>query len=248
MEESNIQEQIKPKKKWYKRWWGILLIVLFTIFLIFATIVGFMTWKIIKQIQSGEYVPADYTVPQISEEKLKIIEGTEMNYWTGSENPLVTIVEFSDFNCPLCKNSAQKIRSIVEEYKNEVKLIFRDFPVISDESMNLAMLARCAGEQGKFWKMHDYLFLNQDKINFENLKSLAKIIKLRDLQFKECFEDKKYLNHISKDIVDAQYLELRGTPTWFIDGNEIAGDISYENFKTLIESLIQYHQVNEKTK
>ncbi len=234
------QEYIK-KKRWYKKWWGIALIVLLTIFLIFLIIFGLMVRKAYKELTSKKYLQP------ISKEQLELIQGTEANYSMGAENPIITIVEFSDFNCPLCKDSASKVKNIVEKNKDKIKLIYRDFPVIADDSIGLAMIARCAGEQNKFWRMHDQLFLNQGRVDSkEKIDAMADIIKLRSFQFDKCLKESKYAKQIEKDMSDAIQLNLQGTPTWFINGNKITGDIPYDKFVSLIDELIKYYEINTR--
>jgi len=160
------------------------------------------------------------------------------NYWIGASNPKITIVEFVDFSCPLCKNSFTKIREISLKYKKDVKIIFRDYPMY-EHSLDLAMAARCAGEQGLFWLMHDKLFQNQGMYEKNQLSELANQIGADVNKFNNCFTNKKYLSDIKNDFTDAEKLEVAGTPTWFINGAKVAGDIPYGLFVEIVEELIK---------
>jgi len=233
------------QKPWYKKWWGIFLITFVTIVVILAIALGFYVFNIIKNISNENY-SAFLGSPSAYQEDAwnKVIEGQNYqedgigNYWLGSAKPKVTIVEFADFNCPLCKNSYTKIREISLKYKNDVKIIFRDYPVY-EESPNLSLVARCAGEQGLFWPMHDKLFQNQGKFALTQLPELANQIGVDVDRFNNCLSSRKYLTAIQKDFSDAEKLEIVGTPTWFINGQKIEGDIPYNLFIQIVEELIK---------
>ncbi len=226
-------------KSWYKEWWGITLILFISIILIIAVASGFYVINLVKQIKNGQpYNLYQITNSTQNQQTQKIIEGDEKNYWLGSADPEITIVEFSDFACSYSKNSFLTIREISLKYKNSVKIIFRDYPINSDYSSDLALAARCAGEQGLFWLMHDKLFLNQGISEKEEIIGLANQIGADINKFTACFNNKKYLSGIQKDLTDGRELDIKGTPTWFINGYKIEGDIPYNIFRQIIEGLI----------
>ena len=138
----------------------------------------------------------------------------------------------------MCKESFPKIREISTKYKDDVKIIFRDFPVVTEYSIDLAMASRCAGEQGLFWVMHDKLFLNQGISQKNEIFELAKQIGADVGKFQNCFDNQKYSEDIYQDIKDGEALELEGTPTWFINGNKISGNIPYNIFIQIVEELL----------
>ncbi len=226
-----MEENIKP---WYKKWWGIIIILILTLFFVFLAALGFSTYNIIK---SGEVNNSLPITNEIDSEIIKKIKGND-NYWIGSAEPKVTIVEFSDFACPFCKNSYPKIREISIKYKDKVKIIYRDYP-LHEESVNLALAARCAGEQGLFWLMHDKLFQNQGIKKTEELTDLANKIGVDINKFSECMKNEKYLPQIRKDFSDAEDLKISGTPTWFINGYIIEGDIPYNSFIEIIDNFLK---------
>jgi len=221
-------------KKWYKKWWGIILIIFLSLILI---LIFAIVWQVNKIIQSGELDSLALKNNNVSNEKLELINGKN-NYWTGSMNPKITIVEFSDFACPYCANSFPVIREISEKYKDKIKFIFRDFPIIKEYSKDLALGARCAGKQGFFWEMHDKLFLNQGISTKEEIFNLAKQLKIDEFKFKNCLYDQKYLTDIQKDYADGVQLGISGTPVWFINGYMIKGSIPVDIFYNIITPLI----------
>ncbi len=216
------------------KWWKIS--GLFILILVLSFLFAFSLYikDIVKELNNS-------ALPNLKSQKQYDAEGNGDNYWLGSANPKVTIVYFADFACPMCKSFFPKIREISTNYKKDVKIIFRDFPVISSYSMDLALAARCAGEQGFFWIMHDKLFINQGKIKTkEDIFNLAKQMSLDVGRFEYCFENKKYINQIKKDYEDGLKLEIKGTPTIFINGYKIEGDAPYDVLMRVIELLKNY--------
>lgn len=220
------------KKNWSKTWWGIGLIIILTVFLIFLIAIGFYSFDLIKQ---NKY--------NIINQKSKLINqkyqiSTQDNFWIGSANPKITIIEFSDFACPFCKNSYPNVREISLKYKDQVKIVFKDYP-LHEESLSLAMAGRCAGEQGLFWLMHDKLFQNQGVKTNQQLIELAKQIGADNNKFTDCLTKQTYLSNIQKDFAEGAKLNLSGTPTWFINGQKIEGDIPHDTFIQIIEKLLK---------
>lgn len=169
-----------------------------------------------------------------------LIEGTN-NHSFGSSNPQVTIVEFSDFACPFCKASFPALREISVKYQDKVKIIFRDWPG-HDFSIQLALGAYCAGEQGKFWEMHDKLFQSQaDTFGSDKnqLAILAQQLGIYNEQFQTCFDNQKYLPQIRQNFTDSEKLGVRGTPTWFINGEKVEGQVSSADLERLIAPYIR---------
>lgn len=226
-------------KPWHKKWWGILTIIIVGLFLAIMTAFAFYVFSIIKTI-SGQNT-ADINLNLLNapydEQARKTIEGQE-SYWTGSAKPKVTIVEFADFACPYCQKSFGKIREIGLKYGKDVKIIFRNYPM-HENSLELAMAGRCAGEQGLFWLMHDKLFLNQSAAENPDSAEFANQIGADLNKFNSCMASGKYLELIKKDAAAGEELGITGTPTWFINGNRIEGDIPYELFSSIVEQLIK---------
>ncbi len=223
-------------KRWYFSWWAIILWIIITVLLIVLIAFGFLINDSIKNLEQGNFSGASLAQSLKTQKKYKA-EGIN-NYWIGSENPKVTIVEFADFQCPNCINAYQKVREISVKYKDDVKIIFRDFPVY-EGSINMAMAARCAGQQGKFWTMHDKLFQAQPDSDINSLKNIAQTIGINDKKFLSCMQEEKTLPLIRKDYSDGQNFGITGTPTFFINGYKIPGDIPRDIFIMIIEELIK---------
>lgn len=223
-------------KPWYKKWWGIIILLIFTIILIVLIAIGFFITSFIKNQSSNDALSPSVT-EQLAQEYNKLIEGSGHNYWLGNPNAPIVIVEFGDYACPFCRNSFPKIREISLKHKDDIKIVFRDYPSVAQHSLALALAANCAGEQGLFWVMHDKLFLNQGVSAEAEILELAKQIGADLEEFNSCLNDRKNLIPIEKDIDDAKALGIAGTPTWFINGQKIEGDIPENIFNQIIEDL-----------
>jgi len=172
----------------------------------------------------------------------------------GEKNAKVTLVEFSDFQCPFCKRySEQTFPQIVSEYvkTGKVKYVFRDFPLdnIHPLAFKAAEAARCGGEQGKYWEMHGKLFANQTALAADNLVEYSKAVSLDVDKFKECLDSGKQTAKVRSDQAEGRKIGVSGTPGFFIGltrPNEstikavkmISGAQPYAQFKDAIDNLL----------
>lgn len=226
-------------KKWYKRWWAIVLFIFFTFFLIFAIAFGFWVSDLYKSIKADQISGPVLARELKKQEKFENIAGWG-NHWAGAENPKLTIVVFIDFNCPLCANSYKKVREISLKHEKNVKIIIRDFP-LRENSIMLAMAGRCAGEQDLFWSMHDKLLQHQGKYDPSSsfhIMEFANQTGANLSKFNECMVANKYLELIRRDVLVGEAAEIAGTPTWFFNGYKVEGDIPYDILMNLIDALL----------
>ena len=154
----------------------------------------------------------------------------------GSQTSTLVIVEFADFDCPVCLEEFPIIRSVISKYQNDVLFIFRNYPVKGNNSIMLAQAALCAEEQGKFWQFHDRLFTNQGKIKTtDDVKNLATMSGLNWDKLNQCVISDKYRQRLIQDTQDALDLGVRGTPTFFVNGNKLEGAISATDWEAIIK-------------
>lgn len=154
----------------------------------------------------------------------------------GNRTSTLVIVEFADFDCPVCLEEFPIIRSVVSKYQNDVLFIFRNYPVRGNNSITLAQAALCAEEQGKFWQFHDRLFANQGKIKTtDDVKNLAVMSGLDWDKLNQCVVSDKYRQRLMQDSQDALDLGVRGTPTFFVNGNKLEGAISATDWEAIIK-------------
>ena len=162
----------------------------------------------------------------------------------GPADAKVTIVEYSDFQCPFCSRAYQILEDqVMAEYEGKVRLYFKHLPLkdIHPWAESAALATECAG-QGKpegFWKMYHAIFKNQRDINQDNLKEkvtqFAKDAGLDDAAFTQCFESKAALPQVDKDLEEAAAVGANSTPTFFINGRRLEGAQPFESFKALID-------------
>ncbi len=158
----------------------------------------------------------------------------------GNENAKVTIIEFSEFQCPFCGRFARDtLPQIKTDYidTGKVKFVYRDF-VVHSTSRNAQIAAECAEEQGKFWEYHDLLYQNQGALDDESLKGYASELGLNTATFNSCLDSEKYGSEVDKDTSDGRTAGVRGTPTFFINGKKFVGAQPYEAFKQEIEAAL----------
>jgi len=171
----------------------------------------------------------------------------------GDKNAKLTLIEFSDYQCPFCSRHVQQtLPQLDKDYikTGKVKYVFFDFPLdFHKNAFKAAEAADCAGEQGKFWQMHDLLFANQKALEPTDLTNYAKELKLDTSKFQKCLDSGKYANEVKKDIEIGQKAGVTGTPSFFLgvtnpkDPNVkavkvIKGAQPFSNFKEAIDTTL----------
>lgn len=159
----------------------------------------------------------------------------------GPADALVTIVIFSDFQCPFCARVRPTLNKIVEKYGKDVRLVFKHNPLaFHQDAVPAALASEAAGRQGKFWKMHDQLFDNQRKLKNEDLLRYAKKLRLNRKKFRRALEDQGLERKIEEHRKQAARLGARGTPTFFINGRFLSGAQPFESFAALIDLELEH--------
>ena len=170
----------------------------------------------------------------------------------GDANAPITIIEFSDYECPFCKRSNdQVISKIDEEYIKEgkVKFVFRDFPLgFHKQAIPAAVAANCAGEQDKYWEVHDFLFQSKNNVNQAAVLNAAESLGLDKAKLEACMKDPSKEEEVKSDMAEGQKYGVRGTPSYFIgkttdngeiEGTFIRGAQPYPVFKTEIDKQLE---------
>lgn len=156
----------------------------------------------------------------------------------GNFDAPVTLVEFSDFECPFCQKQYQTLKKLMAEYPKKIRLVYKHFPLsIHANSQKAAEAAEAANEQGKFWEYHDKLFENQSNFSTDNFKKWAKEIGLNSERFNSVLDSGKYAQKVKDDFQEGISKEVQGTPATFINGQLISGALSYDTFKQIIDRL-----------
>lgn len=156
----------------------------------------------------------------------------------GPADAPITIVEFSDFECPYCRKwNTEVFGRLKEQYPDQVRFVFRDFPLssIHANAVPAAVAANCANEQGEFWPFHDKLFSMEQGLSESAYTQYAQDLSMNLDDFKACLESEKYQTEVQGDFDFAANLGVRSTPTFFINGIALVGAQPYEVFQDVIE-------------
>jgi protein-disulfide isomerase len=154
----------------------------------------------------------------------------------GPADAPVVMIEFSDFNCPYCGRFARETLPLLREnYNDQIHFVYRDFPILGDSSLQAAIAAECADDQGAFWGFHDLLFENQRGFNQEMFTRFGEALALDIEQFTACQNDPAVRDEVIADYEEASRLRVSGTPTFFINGRRVVGAQPYEVFQGVID-------------
>jgi protein-disulfide isomerase len=169
--------------------------------------------------------PPRYTVPTTAADPVR-----------GNAAAPVTIVEFSDFQCPFCARVNPTLDRVRQTYGDRVKIVFKDYPLANHpQAPKAAEAARCAGEQNKFWEMHDAMFANQRALEVPALKQTARAIGLNGAAFDSCLDSAKYEATVRAGTELGEKMGVNSTPTLYINGRPLIGAMPFENFKQVID-------------
>jgi protein-disulfide isomerase/Tfp pilus assembly protein PilF len=165
----------------------------------------------------------------------------------GSPRAPVIIVEFSDFQCPFCRQVQPTLKNLLAKHGGRVSLAYRDFPLrgLHGQAELGAESSRCAGEQGKFWEYHDLLFENPDKLSRNGVRELASSLKLDEKQFDSCLSSGKYRTKVEQDLQDGIRAGVSGTPGIFINGIFLSGAQPEAAFERVIEAELARSEPGE---
>jgi protein-disulfide isomerase len=149
----------------------------------------------------------------------------------------ITIVEFSDFECPYCSRAEEVVSEVVRVYGDKIRVVYRDLPLpMHPNAAKAAEAAHCAGEQGKYWEMHAKLFSNQRALDVASLKGYAKDLKLDQAKFDKCLDSGATAALVEEGRKAGNELGINGTPAFFVNGVMINGAQPFDAFKEVIDA------------
>lgn len=154
----------------------------------------------------------------------------------GPADAPVTMVEYTDFQCPFCSRVRPAVKQVMKEYAGKVRLVFKHQPLpFHKNAFGAAEASLCANDQGKFWEMEEQLFTNQGNLTGPELSGHAKTVGLDVARFDACMKDRKYKQQVLDDQEMADRVTATGTPAFFINGRKISGAQPFSAFKALID-------------
>lgn len=207
------------------------------------------------------------TTPALPQTKPKEID-TSQDPYLGPADAKVTVIEFSDFQCPYCAAAAGTHSALISQLKSKdpqweapvpklkelakegkIKFVFKQFPLgFHPHAEKAAEASECAFEQGKFWEYHDILFNNQNNLELESLKKYAQELNLDATKFNECLDSGKHAQAIEGDINQGQAAGISGTPAFLVNGQLVSGAVSFSVLKAMIEAELGNKETKEAEK
>ncbi|MHB8856239.1 MAG: DsbA family protein [Bellilinea sp.] len=190
---------------------------------------------------AGQASQADTSQPAAEGEiqqvtRYPVIEDGDPSY--GPADASVTIIEFSDFECPYCQRWHEEVwKKLVVAYPDEIRLVYRDFPLYSihPNAGPAANAAECANEQGKYWEFHDLLFSGTEKLGEAAYQTYANALNMDLNAFQQCLDENRYEAEVTADFEYASSIGISSTPTFFINGVALIGAQPFEVFQEVIE-------------
>ena len=182
----------------------------------------------------------------------ELVEATaDDDPFLGSKDAKVEIIEFSDFQCPFCRTFWKNTLGLIKsEYidSGKVKFVYRDYPLsFHPMAQKYAEAAECAGDQAKYWEMHDKIFSEQDKLGtgtigdygVNDVKKWAAELGLNSNDFNQCLDSGEYAQEVGDDFADGSAAGVSGTPSFFVNGRLVVGSQPFESFKQIIDAELQ---------
>jgi protein-disulfide isomerase len=158
----------------------------------------------------------------------------------GPDNAALTLVEFSDFQCPYCVEAVRKLNAVMDAYPGKVKLIFKQFPLDMHSQAALAADAAIAAhQQGKFWQMHDAMFAHRSELSRNTILALAKNVGLDMPRFQADLDSSAVKKIVTRDMADGDKAGVEGTPSVFINGQKYNGSLELPAIKKILDEQLK---------
>jgi predicted DsbA family dithiol-disulfide isomerase len=174
-------------------------------------------------------------------EPLRVSIPTEGRPSKGSADAPVTLVEFSDFECPFCRALAPTLQQISAHYKDKIRIVYFQFPLadMHKNALKAAEASLCAFEQGRFWQMHDAMFIDQSNLGIDAVKLKASALSMDMASFEACLDSGKTYPDVRKDVGEGVKVGVAGTPALFINGRVLVGNQPYAEIQRIIEDELR---------
>lgn len=177
--------------------------------------------------------------PSLPSKPVKAV--TADDHVTGAKNAKVTLIEYSDFECPFCKRHEPSIAQALKDFPNDVRVVYRQYPLVSihQNAEKAAEASECANKLGgndAFWKMHAKLFERSPDLGVDSLVAVAKEIGLNQAAFKSCLDSGSMKARIDADVASGNDSGVEGTPATFVNGQLVSGAVPYATLKAQIQA------------
>lgn len=245
------------KKPWYKRGWGVVLIIIFCLLMLgvmgFMALFGYYAWQIkygsAEQLTKiSKQFSVDFSISQSlvnansgqAEVKNYLDYVRKSDPVFGNKQAKITIIAFIDFECPYSQKAYADFQQVMEKYEPVAKVVFKNTPLsdIHPNAMPAAEAGMCAEAQNKFWQYHSYLFTAK-LLDKDSLLNAAEAIGLDKNKFLLCLEKEQYKKDIEQDLRDALSMGVNGTPTYFVNGVKVVGVLSIAEWDKIIIQFLK---------
>jgi protein-disulfide isomerase len=178
---------------------------------------------------------------QILLEPYRVEISADDDPFVGPADAPVTIVEFSDYQCPYCHRAEKVVDQVLDHYDGKVRVVFRDMPLESlhPDAPKAHEAAGCALEQDQYWEMHDKLFANRQNLDRESLIEYAEELQLDAEAFETCLDEGQRAEEVAQDIAAARAQGISGTPAFFVNGRLLSGAQPFERFQEIIDDELR---------
>ena len=194
-----------------------------------------VTKELLERLRAKTWVHVDLGPPPLPTTPL-VVPGAPIK---GPPGASITIVEFSDFQCPFCARAQPVLKEVLAAYPRDVKIVFRHFPLDRHaEAKRAAEASECAARQGKFWEYHDRLFATQSEISANHLGTIAEELHLDRQAFSTCLETGAARARLDEDLEHGRRAGVTATPTFFINGRMVEGAQGLLTFKKIIDPYL----------
>ena len=199
----------------------------------------------VKALKDGK-TPDQMRTAALAENHLKTLDDpvkirTEGAPSKGSAGAKITLVEFSDFQCPYCSKAAFQLEELLARFPNNVRLVYKQYPIamIHSQAMLASRASLAANNQGKFWLMHDKMFSNGNKLSRENILAWAKEVNMDMPKFVKDMDSRETEESVMRDVREADEIGVLGTPTVFLNGRRYNGELTVADFSKVVEGELK---------
>lgn len=244
---SELSPQRLPASPGRRRLGTLLFIVALGLVIFF----GYKVFSYYQKIQAGTLDPSTYSFSSTLAAQSHLIDiakeapgsgmlATADDPSMGPADAKLTIVQFADFGCPYSAQESYVVRAIAQQYPDDVRIIYRDFPIVElHPGADLAAQAgSCAHEQGKFWEYHDLLYRNSGDFTEDALIDYATRVGVNMRTFQACLQSGKYEEEVIQDMSDAVTAGVVGTPTFYFNGEIVSGAIPFGIFDDIVKAFL----------
>ncbi len=237
---------------WYKTWWGVTILVILTVAGVLTTVMAVLIFQVSHKLKNGSFSALEASSYAGFSRVQNTHPSAQLDYsllerpeapFLGSSHPKIKVVVFMDFKCPNCRAESPILTQMMQKYGNQVQLIVRHFPVESTHpgATQLSQMAWCAKQQNAFWGLYNWLFANQDvlpeKMDEDRVAQVAEANGLNTLNLQKCLNANESRVGVNQDYADGIKLGVRGTPTFFVNGEKVEGAVPLAAWEAFLKDV-----------